>query len=170
MTTVLPGPSLEARRLAIRRRAFANLLLGVRDTAARTRGRVTVEPLEDAFILRFRDVHTLVRTADGYAVAARDFAVAVVAPPLWPFDREAALVPIVMAPGDFRHPNGDSHQFCLDTRGITPERVVALVYDNIRLKNRRLDHVVDRDAAAFIRCHVPDGPLDRRPLDGGEAP
>jgi hypothetical protein len=168
MTTLPEGASLEARRLTIRRRALANLLLGVRDEAARSNGRFDVEGLDDALCLRFRDVRTLVCTERGHAEAVRDFTVIVVAPPLWPFDREAALVPIVAAPADFRHPNSDGHQFCLDTRGVTPERLAALIHDNLRLKNRRLDHPVDGAAAAFVRSRLPDRPTDPRALDGSE--
>jgi hypothetical protein len=167
--TTQASASLEARRLTIRRRALANLLLAVRDEAARAGGRFEVEGLEDAICLRFHAVQTLVRTELGHAEALRDFTVIVVAPPLWPFDREAALVPIVAAPPDFRHPNSDSHRFCLDTRGVTPERLPGLVYDNIRVKNRRLDHWVDAAAAAFVRAHLPDRPADPRPLGTPEA-
>jgi hypothetical protein len=157
--------SLEAQRLSIRRRAFGNLLLGVRDEAERSNGRFDAEGLEeDALCLRYRDVRTLVRADAGYAEAERDFTVIVVAPPDWPFDREAALVPIVAAPGDFRAPNSNGHQLCVDTRGITPELLPGLIYDNLRLKRRRLDHTVDAAAAAFVRAHLPDRPTDPRPL------
>ena len=155
---------LETKRLVIRRRALANLLLICRDMAAGSGGRVQVDGIEDGLALRFRDVVTLVRVERGFEVAARDFSVLVVAPPLWPFDREAALVPVVIFPLDFRHPNSDSHQFCLDTRGIPPERLIELVYDNIRLKNRRLDHCVDRAASDFTRTHLPGRAADLRPL------
>ena len=155
---------LETKRLAIRRRALANLLLICRDESVRCGGRIQVDGIDEALVLRFRDVVTLVRVEEGFEVAARDFNVLVVAPPLWPFDREAALVPIVIAPMDFRHPNSDSHQFCLDTRGIPPERLIELVYDNIRLKNRKLDHCVDRAASDFTRAHLPNRPADLRPL------
>jgi hypothetical protein len=155
---------LETRRQAIRRRAFANLLLILRDTAERTDGRLYVDGLEDAVVLRYRDVVTLVAADPGFALARRDFSVLVVAPPLWPFDRHEALVPIVIAPVDFRHPNSDSHQFCLDTRGISPERLAELIYDNIRVRNRRLDHCVDLAAADFVRATLGGQPADPRPL------
>jgi hypothetical protein len=162
--TNLTGISFEAERLSVRRCALANYLLGLRDEAARSNGRFTVEGLDDAFALRFRDVGTLVRAEQGFAEAVRDFTVIVVAPPLWPFDRDAALVPIVAAPSDFRHSNSDGHLVCVDTRGVTPERLPGLLYDNLRLKNRRLDHVVDPDAASFIRSRLADRPADPRPL------
>lgn len=155
---------LETRRLVIRRRALANLLLICRDMALRSEGRVQVDGIDNALFLRFHDVVTLVRTEQGFEVASRDFGILVMAPPLWPFDREAPLVPIVMSPSDFRHPNSDSHQFCLDMRGVPPERLIELVYDNIRLKNRKLDHCVDRAASDFARAHLPGRPADVRPL------
>ena len=155
---------LETRRLLVRRRAFANLLLILRDVARHTNGRLDVQGLEDAVVLRYRDVVTLVAAQPGFALARRDFAVLIVAPPLWPFDRNAALVPIVIAPTDFRHPNSDSHQFCLDTRGISPERLAQLIDDDIRLRNRRGDHCVDRAAADFVRATLGGEASDPRPL------
>ena len=163
------APSLEMRRFAIRRRAFANLLLVLREEARRSRGRFEVEGMPDAVLLRFWDVVTLVAHEGVFAVEPRDFTVIVVCPPLWPFDREAALVPIAVAPMEFRHPNSDSHQFCLDTRGIRPERLAELIFDNLRLKKRRLDHCVDHAAADFVRSHLADRPADPRPLHPEES-
>jgi hypothetical protein len=163
------GVSLEAQRLTVRRRAFANFLLGLRDEAALSNGRFEVEGLvEDAFVLKFREVRTLVGADHGYAEAVRDFTVIMVAPPLWPFDREAALVPIIAAPNDFRHSNSDGHGVCVDLRGVTPERLPGLVYNILRLKSRRLDHTVDAAAAGFIRAHLADRPVDPRPLMAAE--
>lgn len=161
--------SVAARRFAIRRQALANLLLILRAEARRAGGRFEVEGMPDAVVLRFRDVVTLVAERGGFALAPRDFTVLVMSPPLWPFDREAALAPISLAPREFRHPNSDAHQFCLDTRGIAPERLAELIYDNLRLKRRRLDHCVDRAAADFVRAHLADRPADPRPLypEGG---
>jgi hypothetical protein len=128
-------------------------------------GRFDVEGLEeDALCLGFRAVRTLVVPRPGYAEADRDFTVIVVAPPLWPFDREAALVPIVAAPATSGIRTATAIRSASTPRGVTPERLPGLLYDNLRLKNRRLDHTVDAAAAAFVRAHLPNRPTDPRPL------
>jgi hypothetical protein len=160
------GESLEARRRAVRRRAFANMLLVLRDESRRSGGRFEVEGMPDAILFRFRDVVTLVRRDHGFGIEPRDFTLIVMCPPLWPFDREAALVPVSLEPMDFRHPNSDSHQFCVDVRGIPPERLAEVLYRNISLKNRRLDHCLDQAAADYVRAHLADRPADPRPLYG----
>jgi hypothetical protein len=157
--------TLEQRRLVIRRKAIANLILVLRAVAERSGGRFTVDAMEDGVVLRYRDVLTLVHDGETLAPASRDFTIFVLIPLLWPFDREAALAPLVIEPHDFRHPNSDSRLFCLDLRGIAPERLPELLYDNIRLRNRNLGHCVDRVAAGFVRDRFPDGPVDERPLD-----
>jgi len=158
------GPTLAARRLAVRRRAVANLLLGLQDDALRTRGRLDVEGLPDGVLLRYHDVRTLV-VADGvFTLAPRDFMVAVLLPPLWPFDRDAALVPIVAVPADFAAPNYGAGHLCLDLRGVRPERLAELLYDNLRLRKRRLDHCIDLAAADFVRTHLRGRAADARSL------
>ncbi len=157
---------LERLRFVVRRTALANLVLVLRGEAATTGGRLTADGIDDGVLLRFRDVVTLVSDGPGFAIAPRHFAVLLVVPPLWPFDREAAITPIVLDPSDFRHPNSDSRVFCLDTRGIAPERLLELVHDNLRLRNRNLAHPVDGGAAAFVRAHLPDRPTDPRGLRG----
>jgi hypothetical protein len=156
--------TLEARRLATRRRALSNMLLALDDDGRRTRGRLEVQGMPDGVLLRYRDVVTLVAGPGGLAVAPRDFQVLVICPPLWPFDREAALVPIVLTPLDFAAPNYGKNRLCLDVRGVRPRRLAELLYDNLRLRNRRLDHCLDPIAADYVRSHLPDGPADPRPL------
>ena len=164
MTARPETESLEAGRLAIRRRALTNMLLVLYDDARRTQGRLEVQGMADGVLLHYRDVRTLVVSDGGLAIAARDFQVLVVCPPLWPFDREAALVPIVLTPLDFAAPNYGEKRLCLDVRGVRPHRLAELLYDNLRLRNRRLDHCVDPVAADYVRSHLPDGPADPRPL------
>jgi hypothetical protein len=165
-TTEMSGESIEVRRRAIRRRAFANMFLILAEESRRSGGRFEVEALPDAVLFRFREVTTLVRRNEGFGIEPRDFTLIVGCPPLWPFDREAALVPVSVEPMDFRHPNSDSHQFCLDMRGIPPERLADLLYRNISLRNRRLDHCVDHAAADYVRAHLAGRPTDPRPLYG----
>jgi hypothetical protein len=90
--------------------------------------------------------------------------VLVALPPLWPFERAEAPVPMVLAPDDFAHPNSDGRLFCLDTEGVTPERLATLVYDNLRVHARRLDHPVSQEAADYVRAHLANEPADERPL------
>ena len=117
-----------------------------------------------AILLRYRDVQTLVRTDGTLAVAPRDFQVVIILPELWPFDREAALVPIVLAPADFAAPNSDGVSLCRDLRGVRPGRLAELLYDTLRLRDRRLDHCVDGAAAEWVRVHLRDQAADPRPL------
>ena len=152
------GASLEVQRRAVRRRAFANMLLILREESRRSGGRFEVTGMPDAVLFHFRDVGTLVRQDQGFGIERRDFTLIVMCPSLWPFDREAALVPLVLEPMDFRHPNSDSHQFCVDVRGIPPERLAELLYRNITLANRRLDHCVDHAAADYVRAHLAGQP------------
>src|SRR2546428_5314059 len=102
----------EDLRPAIRRRALANFILALLAEAARTHGRLAVHPFgTDAVCLRYRDVRTLVRHAAVFSVETRDFEVVVAAPPRWPFERSAALLPVVLRPQDFAHPNSDGRGF-----------------------------------------------------------
>jgi hypothetical protein len=154
-----------ALRRTVRRRALANLLLGVRAVAERSAGRLSIEPFApDALLVRIRDVRTLVRRTVGFALEARDFAIVVACPAAWPFEREAALVPIVVEPDDFAHPNSDGHGICVELQGVMPERLAALLYDNVRLAHHRLDEGVDKLAADYVRRHMPGEPADPRPL------
>jgi hypothetical protein len=160
-----------ARRGAIRRRAHANLLLTLMPLAARSSGRLLVEPMgADAVLLRFLDVSTLVRRRGVYGLAARDVAVAIVCPDAWPFERAAALQALVLEPGDWAHPNSDGRWVCVDLAGIVPARLSETIYDVIRLRRMRLDHVLDAEAAAFVRSRIRDMPADPRPLCTSGAP
>jgi hypothetical protein len=151
-------------RPGLRRRALANLVLVLLEEARRGGGRLGVEPLgRDAVLLLYRDVRTLVRCGEIFTFAERDFAVALLCPPQWPFERSAALQPIILSPPDFAHPNA-SGGICVDLEGITPERLPALLYDNICLRRFRLDHCLDSAAAAFVRAHLAEFPADPRPL------
>ena len=168
MTTQAPGTDLEARRRAVRRRALANLVLVLREEAGRTAGRLAVRPFaRDAVLLAFQDVRTLVRSGGVFALEPRDFSVVLYCPPAWPLDRGAPLVPVVISPPDFHHPNSDGHRLCIDVQGVLPERVPGLLYDNLRLHHRRLDHCVDFAAADFVRARPEEFPADRRPLVPG---
>jgi hypothetical protein len=150
---------------AVRHRALANLVLALRDLGRRTAGRLRVRPLaRDAVLLEYRDVRTLIRRRDGFAIEPRDVTVALACPPRWPLERAAALVPCVLAPDDFAGPNTDGRLFCLDLAGVLPERIPELLYDNLRLRRMRLDHCVDPLAAAFVRARLAELPCDPRPL------
>lgn len=161
---------LRAARQAIRRRTFANLLLGLRAEAARTEGRLVVRPwLPDTLQLVYRDVRTLVRRGAFLERASRDFELLLVCPRLWPFAREEALQPFVLAPADFAHPNSDGRLFCLDLRGVMPDRLPTVLYDNLRVHAHRLDSVVDHATADFVRARRDEFPADTRALyPGGE--
>jgi hypothetical protein len=152
-------------RRTIRRRALANLIIVLMDQAQRAGGRFTVRAVaRDAVRLDYRGVRTLTRRHGVFSLAARDFVVLLVCPERWPFERAAALVPFVLAPDDFHHPNSDGHGLCLDLEGVLPERLPAILYDNIRVGRFRLDHVVDAPAADFVRAHLEAFPADPRPL------
>jgi len=156
---------LERRRLAVQRRALANLVVVLLEQAGRSEGRFAVEAFPHAAVLlRFADVRTLVRRGGFFAIEPRDFAVVLACPPLWPLHREAALQPLIVTPDDFRHPNSDGRLLCLDLRGVLPEPLPGVLYDNLRLRRCRLDHVVDTAAADFVRAHLADFPADPRPL------
>jgi hypothetical protein len=156
---------LDARRSAIRRRALANVTLVLLDEARRSAGRLAVAPGDaDALVLRYREVRTLVRRGALFAVEPRDFTVLLVFPPLWPFTREAAVMPFIVAPDDFAHPNSDGRRFCLDLAGVPPARVPRVVFDNLRVRLFRLDHCVDHGAADFVRAHLEEFPADPCPL------
>ena len=160
-----PEGDLERRRLAVQRRALANLVVALVEQARRSGGRLAIEPFPPAAaLLRFADVRTLVRRGALFAIEPRDFAVVLACPPLWPLDREAALQPLIVTPDDFRHPNSDGRLLCLDLRGVQPEPLPGVLYDNLRLRAWRLDHVVDTAAADFVRAHLADFPADPRPL------
>jgi hypothetical protein len=159
------GADLLISRQTLRRRALANLLLMLLDAARATAGRLAVQPLaQDAVLLAFRDVRTLVHYGGSFRLERRDFAVALACPALWPFERAAAIVPTVLTPDDFAHPNSDGHGLCVDCAGVWPQDVPALLYDNVRLLRFRLDHCVDWRAADFVRAHLQDFPADPRPL------
>jgi hypothetical protein len=159
------GTDLLCRRAAVRRRALGNLMLILADQAERCAGRFGVTPLrEDAIGLEYHDVRTLVRRADGLETAARDFVLVLVCPALWPFDRGAALTPLVLSPDDFAHPNSDGHGICVDLAGVLPEQLPELLYDNLRLRRFRLDHPVDHAVASFVRTHLTEFPADTRTL------
>jgi hypothetical protein len=159
------APALREARRAVRARALAALATTLLDQARASRGRLALRPMEkDALLLEVRDVATLVRQGGLYAIERRDFAVALVCPEEWPFARAASLAAWVLAPDDFAHPNSDGRGFCLDLAGILPEQVAPLLYDNLRLARFRLDHCVDRAAAAWVRGALADLPADRRPL------
>lgn len=162
---------LEKARLVVRRRALANFLLALLEVARRSGNRFAVEPGgADGVVLHYRDVRTLVRMPNGFDVAVRDFTVFVALPPLWPFEREDEPVPLVLVPDDHAHPNGDGRLFCLDCRGVTPERLATLVYDQLRLKARRLDDAVSATAADYVRTQLGDEPTDPRPLVSSPLP
>jgi hypothetical protein len=147
--------SRDTLRGIIRRRALANLIIILMAEAQRTRGRFCVQPFGvDALRLDFFDVHTLVRQANAFRVEARDFSVVLGCPPLWPFDRESSLLPFIVHPSDFSHPNSNGREMCLDLRGVMPELLPGILYDNFRLRRVRLDHAVDPHAAAFVRSHL----------------
>ena len=161
-------------RREIRRLAQSNLILRLFDEAARSGGRLHVESFaEDAILLGYRDVRTLVRRGRVFEFASRDCTVVVSMPEDWPFRRKAMLRPILFHPDDFAHPNSDGHYFCIDTAGVRPSRLPGLVYQNLALwpGHFRLDHCVDRAASDFVRAHLKDLPADPRPLmpDGGAA-
>jgi len=161
----MTSPDREAQRLSIRRRALANLVLVLMAQASRSAGRVAVEGAPgDAVRLRFRDVRSLVRRSGLFAFERRDFSVLLVCPPGWPFAREAAIVPFVAEPGDWAHSNSDGRGICIDLAGVLAERLPEIIYDVLRLKRRRLDHVVDGAAAAFMRSRLDELPADPRPL------
>jgi hypothetical protein len=158
-------------RREIRRLAQSNLILRLLDEAARSGGRLHVESYaEDAILLGYRDVRTLVRRGRVYEFASRDCAVVVAMPEDWPFRRKAMLRPILLHPEDFAHPNSDGHLFCIDTAGVRPARLPGLVYQNLALwpGHFRLDHCVDRAASDFVRAHLKDLPADPRPLVASE--
>ena len=160
--------ALAALRRTIRARALANMMVLLTAESGRSGGRVGVRALErDALVLQLRDVRTLVRCRDGFEIAARDFTIMLACPPLWPLERQSALQPFLIAPADFAAPNSDGRAFCLDLAGIPPERLVQVMYDNLRLRRFRLDHCVDHDAAAFVRGHLASFPADDRPLRVG---
>jgi hypothetical protein len=153
------------RRRTIRRRAHANLLVALMQEAARSSGRLLVEPRgADAVLLGFLDVHTLVRRRGVYGLATRDLVVAIVCPDGWPFERAAALQALVLEPADWAHPNSDGRWICVDLAGIAPARLPETIYDVIRLRRTRLDHVLDAEAAAFVRGRIDEMPADPRPL------
>jgi len=156
----------------IRRRAQSNLILRLLDEAYRSEGRLRVESLaEGTIVLFYRDVRTLVCRRRVFEFATRDCAVAISIPDEWPFRRKAMLVPVLLHPRDFAHPNSDGHFFCIDTAGVRPARLPGLVYQNLALwpGHFRLDDCVDRAASEFVRAHLKDLPADPRPLvrDGG---
>jgi hypothetical protein len=160
---------LHRLRVSIRRQATANLILALLAEARRAGpDRLRVEPYtSDAIVLHFTGVKTLVRTAGVFAAARRNFTVVLGCPEAWPFERRAALQPFILAPHDFAHPNSDGRGLCIDLEGILPELLPAVLYDNLRVDRFRLDHFVDRDAAAFVRDHLDEFPADRRPLYAG---
>jgi hypothetical protein len=152
-------------RRTVRRRAVANMILRLTAWARCCAGRLAVRPFaEDAFLLEYRDVRTLVRTRDGFAAAPRDFALVVAIPPLWPFDRAEALQAFIVRPDDFAHPNSDGRVLCLDLQGVTPERLPQVLYDNLVLRSLRLDHCMDFRSADYVRARLGDFPTDARPL------
>jgi hypothetical protein len=158
---------LEVRRRAIRRRALTNLTLALRSEAQRTEGRLVVSPFvagDGVLRLDYADVRTLVHGERGFALARRDFSVLLVCPDLWPFEREAGIRLCVLTPGDWAHPNSDGHFVCISTEGVLPERIPGLIFDNVRLRQFRLDHAVDEKAAGYVRGHLAEFPADRRPL------
>ena len=160
-----PEGDLERRRLAVQRRALANLVVALVEQARRSGGRFAIEPFPPAAaLLRFSDVRTLVRRGGLFAIEPRDFGVVLACPPLWPLDRDGALQPLIVTPDDFRHPNSDGRFLCLDLRGVLPEPLPGVLYDDLRLRAWRLDHVVDTAAADFVRAHLADFPADPRPL------
>lgn len=158
-------PDLATPRRLIRKRAFANLMVVLLAQARRTGGRLTVLPYAPcAMMLFYRDVRTLVRREGAFALGLRDFELVLNAPPLWPFDRQAALQPFVCRPDDYAAPNSDGHGLCLDLEGIRPERLPGVLYDTLRLARYRLDDVVSRKTADFVRSQLQIFPADTRPL------
>jgi hypothetical protein len=156
---------LSGLRRTVRRRALGNLLLALLTAAKQSGGRLRVRPGDaDSIFLHFSDVRTLVRAGGGLGFEPRDVLVALLCPPLWPFDRATSLQPVVLAPADLAHPNSDGHAYCLDLHGVSPERLPELLYDNLRLRSFRLDHCVDAAAAAFVRSRLDRLPVDSRPL------
>jgi len=165
MNQEIGGVELQSLRRTIRKRALANLILVLLEEARRTAGRFAVHPFRhDAVLLEYRDVRTLIRRHGIFHFESRDFAVVLTSPVLWPLDRAAALQPFIMAPNDYCHPNSDGHGLCVDMQGVLPERIPALLYDNLRVRVFRLDHPVDAQVAAFVRAHLADFPADPRPL------
>jgi hypothetical protein len=161
-------------RRELRRLAQSNFVLRLLDVAGRSGGRLHVGSLaEDTILLGYRDVRTLVRRGRVFEFARRDCAVAIAMPEDWPFRRKAMLLPVLLDPMDFAHPNSDGHGFCIDTAGVRPARLPGLVYQNLALwpGHFRLDHCVDRAASDFVRAHLKDLPADPRPLvsEGGLA-
>ena len=161
-------------RREIRRLAQSNLILRLLDEAARSGGRLRVGSFaEDAILLGYRDVRTLVRRGRVFEFATRDCDVVISMPEDWPFRRKAMLRPVLFHPDDFAHPNSDGHYFCIDTAGVRPARLPGLVYQNLALwpGHFRLDHCVDHAASDFVRAHLKELPADPRPLvpDGGPA-
>ena len=157
--------TLEALRRVIRIRALTNVTLLLDAQARRSAGRLAVRVVQrDTLVIELRDVRTLVRVQTGFELAHRDFALLVGVPTLWPFERQAALQPFVLAPADFAAPNSDGRGFCLELAGIPPERLARVLYDNVRLRQFRLDHCVDWQAAAFVRSRLERFPADRRRL------
>ena len=50
-----------------------------------------------------------------------------------------------------------------------PARVAEVIYDNLRIRQYRLDHCVDADAASYVRARLDQVPADARPLyEGGD--
>ena len=162
----MAGEQAMARRRAVRREALANLLLTLMTDAERSSGRFLVEPWVggDAVLLGFLDVRTLVRHHGLYGLDRRDVAVAIACPRDWPFDRAAALQALVLEPDDWAHPNSTGREVCLDLAGIVPGRLAETIYDVLRLRRMRLDHVLDGEAAAFVRSRLGEMPSDPRPL------
>jgi hypothetical protein len=152
-------------RHRVRRHALANLMLALLADARRSSGRFAAGPFaHDALRLEFRDVGTLVRHRGGFAFARRDFVVLLAVPPHWPFVRHAQLMPLVLEPNDFAHPNSDGRLICFDLQGVLPGRIPGLLYDNLRLRLFRLDHGLDFATADFVRARLNEVPADRRPL------
>lgn len=162
--------SLVALRREVRRRAVANVTLILLDVARRCDGRLGVRALDqDTLLLEYRDVGSLARVGELFRVERRDFAVLLACPSRWPLDRAAPITPLIITPDDFAHPNSDGHGLCIDLEGVVPERIPALLYDNLRLRRYRLDHCVDAGAAAFVRGHLELFPADPRrlhPMEG----
>ncbi len=159
--------TLDQQRQGVRRRALSNFVLALLSHADRTGGRLKVQPaVQDAVRLVYRDVRTLVRAGNLFRLEARDFQVVLLCPALWPFDRNAALVPYVFSPDDFAHPNSDGRAICVDLAGVLPELIPSLIYDNLRLARHhfRLDHCLDAHAADYVRAHLDEFPADRRSL------
>jgi hypothetical protein len=132
---------LETRRLAIRRRAFANLLLCLRDTARRTNGRLDVEGLDDAVMLLSRRPDAG-RGGPGSRSRGATFTVLVVAPPS---GRSTATRPGAHLDRAGGFPASEQRLAPVLPRHARDLARASrqLIYDNIRLRNRRLDLRVD---------------------------